>query len=285
VEPEHRLPRADSEGSSAKGVRSVRSVLNLLVVCCVLIVVPASVQAGASVRAEGYLGYARVDAEFGPVDADDEAFNGGGALSLAANAGRFYVQGDFFGDGNDFDDAGSTGVVGAGFHMGWRNPDTGSFGIIGTYNRLEVDDASIEIDLGNAGLEGEVYLDQVTLSATALYTQIEDDTTAAFRGAIAFYPNERIRLDFFGGGFDLEEDDPFTTFGLGGEFFVTEPISAFARWEGTFLDAGQFELDQNAVVVGIRLYWAADDTNLLAFDRKHFARGCQGVRYFFARTC
>jgi len=231
-----------------------------------------------ALRGEGYVGFSRLHVESSLAEGSEEVFQGGGAGSASATFGALYVQGDVFGDVTDYDPGGLETLGGA-VGLGWREASSGSLGLVGTYSRQDED-----IDHWRAGVEGELYLDRLTLAATGVYAEIYDgDGTGHVEGALAVYPTDRARLRVRGGVLSLEEDDPVGLVGASGEVLVAEPLGLFARWEGAFLESS-LDIAQNSLVFGARLYQGADEPSLLVYDREHFKDSCDGF-LFLGRGC
>lgn len=262
----------------------MRSLVSVwIVICLAVLLLPAatvSAESRVALRAEGYIGYSKIDLGF----FDEDTFQGGGTGSASLVVDQLYLQGDVFGDAMDFDVL-DTDTVGGGVHFGWRDAERGSVGAVGVYNNQDRSILSDSLDIWRAGLEGELFLDRVTLGLNSGYLQIDDDSTGYFDAGIQFYPIDRARLSFSGGVFDIEEDDPFGVVGAGGEFLLVGPLAAFARWEATFVDTSSVDIDQHSVVVGVRLYWGADEPTLLTYDRAHFKRACSGYLLAGGRLC
>jgi hypothetical protein len=243
-----------------------------------LAVLPASTisaEPSFAVRAEGYVGYTNI--ELG--DFEEDAFQGGGAGSASVVFDQLYLQGDVFGDVMDFD-AGKSEIVGGGAHVGWRDAERGSAGIVGTYNDYTHLSST---EVWRAGLEGEIFLDRLTLAADAGYFDQDGDSTGYAVGGLAFYPADRARLHLRGGAFDLEESDPFGLIGAGGEILVVDPLAVFVRWEASILESS-IDIQQHSIVVGLSLYWGADAPSLLTYDRAHFKQSCGGF-LLAGRSC
>lgn len=253
--------------------------------CGCLLAFPGVAGAGAAnvaVRADGYLGYSNLDIE----NADGDALQGGGTASASAVFDWLYTQLDVFGDKTDFDVRNSgfdfaAKSVGVGGRVGWRDAERGSLGVVGLYDHLDLD--GTDEDFGRIGLEGELFLDRVTLALNGGDLQSEDESSGYLDGRVAFYPTERIKLDVGAGAFDLEEDDQTVVAGASAELLLLDVLSAFARWEASFLDSG-IDVEQHGIVVGARLYWGAETPSLVAYDRRHFKRSCGGY-LLLARLC
>jgi len=263
-------------------------VPRLIIILVVLLsATVSSSDTSVTVRGEAYIGYSNLDIDLdfgfpGSTSADDKALQGGGAASIAIISSGFYVQADAFGDRaeyNDFDL--DTEVAGGGGHLGWRDPDRGSVGIGGTYNSLDPGDE----DFGRAGIEGELFLNRVTLSLNGGWAELADDTTGYADIGVAFYPIDRARMNMSGGLYGIDESDPLGYLRVGGEFLFASPVAAFARWEASFLDDGFAEVQQHSIVFGLRLYWGAEEASLQVYDRAHFKPSCIGILLGGARIC
>lgn len=258
----------------------MRSLLSLSMVPILVMSQSAasSAEPAAAVRVEGYVGYATFEA--GPVDED--AFQGGGAASVSTVFDRLYLQADVFGDAADFDIV-ELDTVGAGGHLGWRDPEQGSFGLAGAYNRLEIE--NLDTDHGRVGFEGELFLDRLTLAGNVGYSDLDGDSSGYLDLGASFYPVDQARVHVGGGVFDIEESDPLGTVNAGAEYLVGSFVSAFARWEAAFAEVASFDLEDHSIVFGARLYWGADQPTLLSYDRTRFKRTCSGVRLSGLRLC
>ncbi len=248
----------------------MRRLLSILMTSCLLVLpgTTASAEPRFALRGEGYVGYTNLEV----VNSEEDAFQGGGTGSASAVFDSLYLQADVFGDVTDFDGAKSE-LVGAGGHLGWRDAERGSFGAAGTYNRQDLGDT----DLWRAGLEGEIFIDRLSLAAMAGYAEAEDDGAIYLDFGAMFYPTDRVRLDVRGGAYEIEDDDPIGTAGAGGEFLFSSFAAGFVRWEASFFDSGFLEIDQHSIVAGLRLYWGADEPSLVAYDRAHFKKACGGL--------
>ena len=249
-----------------------------LITCLALVpIATASAEADVAVRVEGYLGYANLDA--GSVDLD--AFQGGGTGSASMVFGQIYLQGDVFGDVMDFEEGIDVKNVGPGVHLGWRDSEIGSAGIVGAYNDLDVD--GISVDVFRTGFEGEAYFDKLTLGLNVGYLDFDHDANAYIEGLFAFYATESARLDFRIGAVGVGEDGPVVNLGLGGELLVNDIAAPFVRWEASISD-GFGNVIQHSLVAGVTIYWGADTPTLQSYDRNHFQRGCAGL-LLIGRTC
>ncbi len=224
-----------------------------------------------ALRAEGYVGYSDVEIEI-VQEASEDAFQGGGTGSVSAVFDQLYLQADVFGNVMEFD-RDSAESVGAGAHVGWRDPMRGSAGIAGTYTHLS--DLS-DNDSGRAGFEGELFLDRLTLAANAGYFGFDDDAYGYADAGLAFYPIDRARLHLRGGVFAFDDDDPTGLVGAGGEILVVNALAAFARWEASIYDSSSIDIQQHSIVFGVSLYWGAEEASLLNYDRTHFKSSCGG---------
>ena len=264
----------------------MRSIFSASLTLMLALLPAATISAEPSValRAEGYVGYSNLQIDFPGFfrSVDEDAFQGGGTGSASVVFDKLYLQADVFGDVTDYNRL-EADTVGGGLHLGWRDAERGSAGLAGAYNQQDVED--LGIDIGRGGFEGEIFIDRLTLSANVGYASIEDDDTGYFDAGVAFYPTERARLQFGGGVFDLDADDPLGTVGANAEYLVATPLAAFTRWEASFVESSGVEVDQHSIVVGLRLYWGAHEPSLLAYDRSHFKRTCSGVLLIAGRVC
>lgn len=235
-----------------------------------------AIEPDVAVRADGYLGYS--DLRF---VADSDGFQGGGSGSVSLTFDRIYIQGDVFGDAMDFEGGIEPKNVGPGLHLGWRDPDLGSAGVVGTYNHLDLGGGIA--DVYRAGVEGEFYLDQLTFGLNGGYIDFEGSGLGYVDGLVAFYPSERGRLNLRFGAFGIENSDPLIDIGVGGEYLVTAAMAPFLRWEASIPDTFGDVL-QYSVVAGLAIYWGGDGPSLRDYDRNHFKPSCEGL-LLFGRIC
>ncbi len=229
-----------------------------------------------AIRVEGYLGYSNLD-----VIERIDAFQGGGSGSVSLIFDRIYVQGDVFGDVMDFEGNVEGKNVGPGLHLGWRDPDRGSAGVVGTYNNVDLGIKTL--DVYRAGFEGEVYLDRLTIGLNGGYFDLDDSGFGYLDGLFAFYPTERARLSLRIGAIGIEQSNPLINLGGRGEYLVTDALAPFVRWEGSVSDTfGQ--VLQHSIVVGLTFYWGGDTPSLQAYDRSYFNQSCGGV-LLVSRLC
>ena len=219
-----------------------------------------------AVRAEGYIGYTDLEV----VNVDEDAFQGGGAGSASAVFDWLYLQGDVFGNVMEFDSE-DVESGGAGAHLGWRDSERGSAGLVGVYT-----DLNDGTDVGRTGFEGELFIDRLTLAANIGYLGIESDDYGYADASIALYPVDRARLHFRGGAFGFDDNEPFGMLGAGGEFLFLDVLSAFTRWEASFYDDSGLDIEQHSIVFGLNLYWGSDEPSLRSYDRTHFKPSCGG---------
>lgn len=221
-----------------------------------------------AIRAEGYLGYSRIEAfdEF-------DGFQGGGTGSLSLVLDEFYVQGDVFGDRADYEGDLQVETVGPGLHLGWRDAQRGSAGVVATYDHLEGQAGSVEAY--RTGFEGELYLDRLTLGLNGGYLGVEDSGSGYLDALVAFYPIERLRLNVRGGALGIESS-PVVAFGLGGDYLVADFLAPFVRWESLVANSFGGVLQQS-VVAGLSVYWGGSSPSLRNYDRTHFKSSCAGV--------
>lgn len=266
-----------------------------LVLGAALLMASAAQEAGAdptvAIRGEGFIGFNALSTEvdLGLIEGEDEeqAFTGGGAGSIALGLSDFYLQADVFGDRTEYDNL-DAAVVGGGGHVGWRNPEMGAVGAVATYNEQDRDIIST-LDLWRAGFEGEAFFDRLSLAANVGYAETSvgsnELSNVYVDGRLAYYPNDRLRLHAMGGGFSVEEDEPFGIVGAGVEFLALDPLAFFTRWEASIFDESRIEIQQHNLVFGARLYWGAEQPSLIAYDRSHFKPACFGYQLGGGRFC
>jgi hypothetical protein len=241
-----------------------------------------------AVRGEGYLGYSKLEIDGSLIDFDGDGLDGGAAGSVSAIVESFYLQGDVLGDFSHFDNFDPERVAGVG-HLGWRDAALGSFGIVGAINHSDENGSST--DEWRTGIEAQAFVRRFTLGLDAGYfdgnasSNANGNELVYLRGRVAFYPLERIRLDLKGGALGVgKKDDPIALLGAGAEFLVLDSLSAFVRWETSFVDDGGTDIDEHSVVGGVRLYWGSEQPSLESYDRERFNESCLGIRTF-GRSC
>lgn len=247
----------------------------------------AETRSNLAVRGEGYIGYSRIDIDTGSTDTDADGFEGGGTGSVSVLFDSIYLQADLFGDASEFDSA-DPDRVGAAGHLGWRDATRGSLGVVGAINH--VDAGGSDTDEWRTGVEGQVFFERFTggLDAGFFDGNASSDANGSelvyLLGNIAFYPNDRTRLNFRGGALGVGKDDPAAILSAGGEFMIMDFLSAFGRWEASLLDDSGLEVDEHSVVAGVRLYWGSNQPSLKSYDREHFNESCLGIRRV-GRSC
>lgn len=230
-------------------------------------------------RADGYIGVATIDIN-GVFE--DETFEGGGTGSVAAVLGSIYGQLDIFGDARDFDGA-DTSTVGFGARVGWRDPERGSAGLAGTYTALEI--VNTDFDVGRIGVEGEIFLEVVTVGAEMGYVNVDsggfDSDIFYFDTALDFYASDDFKLQAGVGVVDGKNEDAAAQLHAGMEYYLGgAPVSLFTRWEASLSD----DVDQHSFIVGARIYWGADGPSLKTYDRSYFKDSCAGFQ-LIGRIC
>src|SRR5690606_22658892 len=102
---------------------------------------------------------AKVEGAFGDIDGEGFGYGGG---SVAAPLGhQFGVQLDVLGGSYDGEFVGSGGG-----HAFWRDPDVGLLGLYASYTKF---DGNGGVHQSKYGVEGELYLDRLTLSGVGGY--------------------------------------------------------------------------------------------------------------------
>lgn len=240
-------------------------ILGLIACASIVPPVASAVEPRFAVRGEGYFGYSHLEVE----DFEEDAWQGGGVGSAAVVSDPIYFQVDAFGDVMGFDED-DLELVGGGGHFGWRDALRGQAGVAGAYNHR----VSGSGDVWRVGLEGELYFDRFTIGVQGGY--IGDLIGDGYLiGLASFYPNEDSRIELVGGAAAVENADPYGIIGASGELFFGSHLSAFARWEASFLETF-VDVAQHSVVGGLRLYFGADQPTLQGYDRAHLNRGCIG---------
>ncbi|HEB91362.1 MAG TPA: hypothetical protein ENI85_17430 [Deltaproteobacteria bacterium] len=223
-----------------------------------------------AVRVDGYLGYGNLDLFL----FEEDAFQGGGSGSVSAVFDAFYVQADVFGDVMDFEGSLEARNVGPGLHLGWRDPDRGSAGVVGTYGHLDLGVDSL--DVYRAGVEGEIYLDRLTMGLSGGYLDFSGADLAYLDVRLGFYPVERLRLGIRVGADGVEESNPQFGLGLDAAVLATRTVVPFLRWEAS-LPTRFSRVVQHSLAAGLALYWGEAESSLRARDRNAFNRPCRGL--------
>ncbi|MDX1709712.1 MAG: hypothetical protein R3316_01080 [Rhodovibrionaceae bacterium] len=188
-----------------------------------------------------------VDLRGGFFESDNQDLDGGAGFV----SGKFAVPlTDDFG----FQGEAALGTIdgetagGFGGHLFWRDPNQALIGIIAHYAAVD------EAEAFRFGVEGEAYIDQITLSATAGLQEGEDGVPDGGFGSVrlGFYPQENLLLH---GGGAIADDD----------------LRGFAGFE--------YQIDQHLGSIelnGVSVFGevTAGDNDLVA--------GFLGLRYYFA---
>jgi hypothetical protein len=156
--------------------------------------------------------------------------------------------------------SGGDGAYGIGGHFFWRDPAQGLLGLyagyvhrdFGTTITINGFDATGE-GTGKVGLEGEWYMDNLSLEGFAGY-QFGTNTGFAGRGTVAFYPNPDLRLDLSVrhlvgpgviGSVGLEWQPPATSMSLFADAGVSQNAGTYGQFGIKFYaGAGQKSLIQ-----------------------------------------
>jgi hypothetical protein len=218
---------------------------------------------------------------------------GGGSLDVVWRA--LNLQADFSAEGNlDEGSADDTyrHSYGGGLHVGWRNPDLGSFGAFGGVGQAEINKVG-----GNdsrtvawaVGLEGQVFFDPFTLYLQTGYLDRERLSSGGDVNALknAGFGRATGRY-FFGGDFKLEVEASYTRgkmdpdednvwilgWGVDVEYRLGDtPISGFGGYTGARYDQSDDTdvLYEHRIAFGLRVYFGqeslkANDRNGVSFD-------------------
>jgi hypothetical protein len=149
---------------------------------------------------------------------------------------------------------------GVGGHFFWRNPDQGLLGAYAHYVTIESDFA--DADIFRYGIEGELYLDRVTLEGFAGADTIDvfggDETYEALDFTASYYVNDNVRLS---AGVSRTFDE---TAGLIG----AEAMLPFASNNVSLYAKAQFGDDSTSVGAGLRVYFGDAGKSLIARHRE-----------------
>jgi hypothetical protein len=211
--------------------------------------------------AEGYYGGFQIDSS--GTDTSGQTF--GGAVRANCNFNqRWNGQGDFFVDSLRATSGGNSTIsnFGAAGHIYWRNPSShalGGFGAIEGYDNASSFDGTKRYHLG---VEGQVYLDRVTLYGQA-YTgrHTINSSTAAIRGVrgmARYFATDNLRFEGEIGYRELATSSGSAdTVVLGAEAtyrFDDSPVSVFGRYQYdhiTSSDTGRADIHK--YVAGVKL--------------------------------
>jgi len=231
-------------------------------------------------RVEGFVGGALIrDAHYQPDDQD--ALYGGGTASAVALFGPAYAQLDIFGDYADYDNPDAR-TVGVGGHLGVGSQDMGIIGISGAWQDQDWDPSiggwSDPNSFWRVGLEGEYFLQDLSLGGQAGYATYDVDTTDGYyaRGLFRYYLTEDLKLEGIGGVIDNEDINTSPVASFLAEYRVgSSPFSVFTRWETTFLKGtSSSDANHHTAVAGFRLYFDGEGATLKRADRAHFRDAC-----------
>ena len=188
---------------------------------------------------------------YSDTDSSDEIYGGlaAGSLTIPGDH-RFGVQFDGVA-GADHD----SHVAGVGGHFFWRDPTSALIGLTGSYV-VKNNDSAADQSASRLGAEGELYLDQFTLSARGGYQFGNGVDDGTYVGAdIAWYATDNLRFSV-GAANDPQFD---TTARAGVEFqpglFGVSGLSYFA--DGAVGDDGFATAN-----VGIRFYFGDKEKTL-----------------------
>jgi len=177
--------------------------------------------------------------------------------------------------------------VGGGLHVGWRNPERGSFGVFGAVGDVEihnVGDDDPDTVVWGVGLEGQAFFDPFTLYLQAGYL---DRETVASGGDVDALKNAGFgrvvgrafcgddfmlasELSYTQGKMDPDEDNVWIL-GWGAELEYRPggmPLSGFLGYTGSryFQDDDSDVLYEHRVGFGVRVYFGQN--SLRANDRR-----------------
>lgn len=211
--------------------------------------------------AEGYYGGFRLD--FTSSETTGQSFGGAARANCNFNQ-RWNGQGDLFGDSlHSSSGSGSTiSNYGAAGHIYWRDPSSfalGGFASVETYDNMGSFDGTRRY-IG--GVEGQVYLDKVTLYGQAYMGQHTINSTTAdirgVRGVARYFATENLRFEGELGyrQFATSSGSADTVvFGAEATYrFDNSPVSVFGRYQFDHLtSSGGGGADIHKYVAGAKL--------------------------------
>ena len=202
----------------------------------------------------------------------------GGAGALDVAYGALHLQTDLSGEGsvnNRHDDDTYLGSVGGGFHPGWRDPELGSlgaFGAVGTLKINDLDGPDPQPIVWGIGLEGQLYLDSITLYLQGGYLDRQTvarggDTDAIrnagfVRGVGRYFWGDDLKLEaevsYAQGQMD-PDGDAVQIPGWGAEIeyrLPNTPFAGFVGYTGSYYyqSDDNDKLYENRIGFGVRVY-------------------------------
>ncbi|TAN72317.1 MAG: hypothetical protein EPN20_03780 [Magnetospirillum sp.] len=180
---------------------------------------------------------------------DGEDFNAASG-SVAVPVGRaFGLQADGM-----VGDYSAVNVWAVGGHAFWRDPGLGLAGLVGSVTDVGT------TKIYRYGIEGEYYLDRVTIAGTAGY-QSGDSLHAGWGGLdLRYYPADNLLLEAGAGAISNER-----TGHVGAEWQAPFGLSTGFS---LFADAAMGTSDYEHVIGGIRIYFGGGDKPLLRRHRE-----------------
>jgi hypothetical protein len=224
------------------------------------VVALAAVPAFAETAPTGYVGatYSKTNSDdLG--DADTWGLNGSVAFGASDKIG---VQLDAGYANTDVDGLGSADAWGAAAHVFTRNDSWAAGGFVG----LTDTDSTTG---WNLGVEGQKYLDNVTLAGAVGYGKVDDLDLDYWSvgGEARYFVTDNFRLSGNLGwskvnAFDTDSD--LWSVGVGGEYqFSKAPVSIYAAYNHA--DANDFDVTADTFLVGVRYNFGG--TTLKSRDR------------------
>ena len=223
-------------------------------------------------------------------DIDFTAIHGAGSVNVPYND-TVNLQFDVFGaasmdnDGGESDDSfyGGSGIAA---HLNYRD-QTGALGVFASVGRANVGStSSSDYVVFVAGLEGQYFCNQWTLSAQAAWLDSDDNGYLTQEAGIldvgaAYYASSKLKLSGSVGYLDgatsgTDEPDDVTqwhwTLGVEYLFGKSIPVSTYLEYRGQNTeveDGGEAadEIDSHALNVGVRFYFGGDG-DLMKADRE-----------------
>ncbi len=141
------------------------------------------------------------------------------------------------------------GFGGAAAHLFWRDP---SIALIGIYGSGFANTSRVNYQLGNAGVEGALYVGQFTIEGAigAQFVETETESSSDLYGAatLAFYPIDDLRI--YGGYRHWSSE---SSIAAGAEWLL--PAAVDESVEVSFFGDARIRDDENMFLTGVRIYF------------------------------
>jgi len=212
--------------------------------------------------ASGYIGAGYTKAELDDTF-ETEGWNLHGSVNFPMS-GSLGVQVDA--GYTSVDDADAESMFGQA-HL-YNRGENGSFGGFLAYADSE------DVGMWAGGLEGQHYMDRVTVAGVIGFGKVDELDAEAFgaAGQARLFANDNLRFDVTLGLVETDGDDT-TSVGVGGEWQLSgTPLSVFGSWDHSDSDIG----DVASVTVGVRFNFGTG--SLMERDRSGASRmGARGL--------